>query len=212
MTRRGPIILGAGGHARVVADALCDLSMPASGCLAPSAPSQGLPGDPPWLGPDEYLDTLAPQDWLLVNGTGSTRDTRLRQRCFEQARARGFGFMRLIHPRACVSTGASLDIGAQVMPGAIVQTGARLGANVLVNTGAIVGHDASIGAHVHVAPGAILSGGVTIGQGVHVGAGAVIREGVTVGQDALIGAGAVVLRDVAAGARLAGNPARSLPR
>jgi UDP-2-acetamido-3-amino-2,3-dideoxy-glucuronate N-acetyltransferase len=47
-------------------------------------------------------------------------------------------------------------------------------------------------------------------DGASVGSGAVVLGGVTVGADALVGAGAVVTRDVAPGAVVAGNPARSL--
>lgn len=51
---------------------------------------------------------------------------------------------------------------------------------------------------------------VTVGAQVWIGGGAILLPGVTVGDGAVIGAGAVVTRDVAAGATVAGNPARPL--
>ena len=50
---------------------------------------------------------------------------------------------------------------------------------------------------------------VVIGEHVWIGGGAIILPGVTIGDGALIGAGSVVTRDVAAGATVVGNPARS---
>lgn len=51
---------------------------------------------------------------------------------------------------------------------------------------------------------------VKIGERCYIGAGAIILPGVTIGDDAVVGAGAVVRADVAAGAVVAGNPARQI--
>ncbi|MGB3556751.1 MAG: sugar O-acetyltransferase [Jannaschia sp.] len=51
---------------------------------------------------------------------------------------------------------------------------------------------------------------VTLGRDVWIGGGAILLPGITIGEAAIVGAGAVVTRDVAAGARVAGNPARAM--
>lgn len=51
---------------------------------------------------------------------------------------------------------------------------------------------------------------ITLGAQVWIGGGALILPGVTIGDGATIGAGAVVTCEVAAGAVVAGNPARPL--
>ena len=49
-----------------------------------------------------------------------------------------------------------------------------------------------------------------LGDGVDIGANSVILGAITVGDGAVIGAGSVVVKDVAAGAVVAGNPARDI--
>jgi maltose O-acetyltransferase len=51
---------------------------------------------------------------------------------------------------------------------------------------------------------------VRIGRNTWIGGGAIILPGVTIGDDAIVGAGAVVTRDVATGATVVGNPARTI--
>lgn len=51
---------------------------------------------------------------------------------------------------------------------------------------------------------------VRVGRNTWIGGGAILLPGVTIGDDAIVGAGAVVTRDVAAGATVAGNPARPI--
>jgi maltose O-acetyltransferase len=51
---------------------------------------------------------------------------------------------------------------------------------------------------------------VRIGNDVWIGGGAILLPGITVGDGAVIGAGSVVTRDVAAGAVVAGNPAKAI--
>lgn len=204
------IMLGSGGHARVLIAALTLHGIELSGCLSPVAPDATWPADIPYLGGDEKLATLDPAKVQLVNGLGSVGSTAKRQHIYESLTARDFQFIAVVHPSALVAEGAVLGDGVQVMAGAIIQTGAVIGANVLINSGAIVDHDCRIGAHCHIATGACLSGGVQLGTSVHVGTGASIIQGIDVGDRTLIGAGAVVVRDIAGAVTVVGNPARPL--
>ena len=205
---RDIVILGAGGHARVVLATLRAMGLSVRGCLAPESPGTGWPTDVPWLGGDEALAGLKGVE--LANGVGSVGDVSRRKAAYEAGRAAGLAFVTPRHPSAIVEADAVLGEGAQVMAGAIVQTGVRLGCDVIVNSGAIIDHDCEIGDHAHIAPGVRLSGGVKVGAGAHVGIGAVVIQGVNIGAGAVMGAGAVVLADVAAGERVAGAPARPL--
>lgn len=206
------IMLGCGGHARVLVAALELQGIAPTGCLSPTAPDARWPSSIPYLGGDDELAKLDPADVALINGLGSIGSTAKRQQIYEALAAREFSFAPVIHPSALVAKGAILGDGVQVMAGAIVQSGADIGPNVLLNTGAIIDHDCLLQAHCHVATGARLSGDVRLGTGVHVGTGAAIIQGISIGEHALIGAGAVVVHDIPARVTVVGNPARQLEK
>jgi len=202
------VILGAGGHARVLVAILRAKDLHVAGCIAPEAPDARWPSGIPYLGPDSVLATRDPAHTRLVDGLGGTRSNEARRRLFERAKAAGFAFETVVHPRALIAENVVIEEGAAIMAGAIVQTDCKLCANVIVNTGAIIDHDCHIGAHAHIAPGACLSGNVSVGEGAHIGTGVSVIQGITIGADALLAAGCVAVRNVPAGAVLAGVPSR----
>jgi UDP-perosamine 4-acetyltransferase len=211
------MVLGAGGHAAVVVDALLECGMRLLGLVDPAPPAgrDAILGVRV-LGDESVLERYSPQDLLLANGVGgaggTTAGAEARRAVYERLAGRGFRFATVVHRFAYVARGANLADGAQVMAGAVVQPFAAVGLNTIVNTRASIDHDCVVGAHVHIAPGATLSGGVRVGDGAHVGVGATIKQGVAIGAGALVAAGAVVIHDVAAGARVMGVPASGAAR
>jgi sugar O-acyltransferase (sialic acid O-acetyltransferase NeuD family) len=113
-----------------------------------------------------------------------------------------------IHPSAVVHESAVIGAGTVVFAGAIVQPDVRIGRHVILNTGASIDHDCVLGDYVHVAPGAHLAGKVHIDEGALMGIGSCAIPGVRVGAWATVGAGGVVLQAVASGATAIGVPAR----
>lgn len=205
------VILGAGGHARVVLEAvrLEGRYDPAGFLEADPDRWGGRLSGLPILGGDELLPEMKDRGVLrFVVGLGGVGDLKPRTALFEAAQKAGLEPIRAVHPRAVVSGEARIGPGAVVLAKAVLNPGAYLGSNVIVNTGALVEHDCLIEDHAHIATGAVLGGGVKVGPGAHVGAGAVIRQGIAIGSGALVGAGAVVVRDVEPGAVVVGNPAR----
>lgn len=204
------IVIGAGGHARVVLDILARSDEYAvHGLLDAGTQAASLDGVPV-LGGDDLLPSLHAQGVRhAIIGVGSTGRGRLRLTLYDKVRAAGFEFANAVHPSAIVASTVTLGSGVAVMAGAVLNAGVSVGNNAIINTGSIVEHDCAVGAHAQVSPGAVVCGGVTVGVNVHVGAGATLRQGVTIGDDAVIGAGAVVLDDVAAGATVFGVPAKA---
>lgn len=207
------IILGAGGHAVVLADALLAkdvrvLGFADSDLTRHGAKLCGLPV----LGGDDVLASFDPQSILLVNGLGSldNRAPSARSRLQQTLTAHGWNFASVIHPDACISRFARVGAGVQVMAGCVVQANACIGDGAIINTRAVIEHDTTVGAWSHVAPGAIVCGHVQLGEFCHIGAGAVIRQGVQLGARCLVGAGAAVVQDRTNNVVLVGVPARPL--
>ncbi len=203
------VILGGGGHARVVIECvrLAGEAQPVAIVDADAQRWGSSLDDVPIRGGDDRLAGLRDegvQHFLVGVGTGP------RARLFALGRENGLQPMNALHPRAVISPRATLGAGVQIFAAAVVNPGARLGENVIVNTGAIVEHDCVIGDHVHVSIGALLAGGVTVEDGAFIGAGSTIRQGLRIGAGAIVGAGAVVVKDVAPKATVVGVPARPI--
>jgi sugar O-acyltransferase (sialic acid O-acetyltransferase NeuD family) len=197
------IIVGAGGHARVLVDALRTAGRPILGVVDPKLTTDAAgPLGLKVLGGDEALGQYCADKIELVNGIGGTGSTERRHDVFAQFCARGFRFSSVVHRSAVVSEFAELGQGVQVMAGCVIQCGAIIGANTIINTNASIDHDCKIGQSVHVAPGVTLSGAATIGDRSHIGTGACVIQGIKIGQRCLVAAGAVVYRDLADGQRL----------
>ena len=207
--KRPVIILGAGGHGRVVLDLVRSLGYDVAGFTDPgyTMPGQTIEGVPVIGGDDEILKQNRDSIYLAL-GLGGTGDNTLRKRLFEKFSGLEYGFPCFAHPSAFVAGTAVFGDGSVVMAKAAVQAGCRVGRNVIINTGAVIDHDCALGDHSHIAPGAVLSGNVSVGTGAHIGTGAVVIQNIRVGEGALVAAGAVVVRDVLPRATVMGVPAR----
>jgi sugar O-acyltransferase (sialic acid O-acetyltransferase NeuD family) len=211
--RMKAVLIGAGGHARVVLDAARAANGIEVSCVVDADPAkrgtafEGLEV----VGDESALAGIRARGVeAIVLGVGSIDVGRGRRALFERVSVLGFELPAVIHPAAVISPSAQIGAACVVFAGAILNPGVRLGDNVIVNTAAVLDHDVVIGDHAHVSPGAHLAGGVTVGEGSHVGIGATVLQGVRIGANVVVGAGAVVVRDVPDGDRVAGVPARSL--
>lgn len=209
MKMKPVVILGAGGHGRVVAEALRSSGREVAAFLDRERERWGseLDGTRVAGGDDKLADYPAARFDCAV-GVGGLKDTRRRRAVHEFAASRGAALPPVVAASALVSPSARLGAGAQVLTHAVVHPGASVGEGAVVNTAAVVEHDCVVGAHGFVGPGAILCGGASLGEGAFVGAGAVVLPGVSVGAGALVAAGAVVRADVPAGAKELGRRAR----
>ena len=207
------VILGAGGHAKVVCDALRLSRYQVVGFLDddPALANTRLAG----LSVLGAINLIAGMDVDgVIVGIGNNAARRL---VFSRLDALDMQIVNAIHPQAVISDGASLGKGVAAFANVVINPGTVIGDDVILNTASTIDHDCIIGDHAHVAPGAHVCGGVHIGEGVLVGSGAVIVNGssgapIVIGDGAIIGAGACVIRSVAAGLTVVGVPAAPLVR
>jgi sugar O-acyltransferase (sialic acid O-acetyltransferase NeuD family) len=210
---QGVIVLGGGGHAKVLIDALQHRHVNIVGYTTTDGASTHLRTlGIPFLGDDQAVQSYSTESVELVLGVGSIGSQDIRQRLFERFGRQGYRFANVIHPFTMVSNSTRLGSGVQVMAGAIIQIGTEVGINTIVNTRATIDHDCVIGSDVHIAPGVTLCGGVHVGNGSHIGVSATIVQGVHIGAQCVIGAGAVVLKDVPDGAVVYGVPGKEIAK
>lgn len=210
---RPVLILGAGGHAKVLIEALLQSGATLAGITDPDPDLAGKTLlEVPVLGGDDVVSDFPQTEILLVNGLGSVGVPVARRGLFERYKAMGYRFATVIHPSAIIASDVELGEGVQVMAGVVIQPGCRVGCNTIINTRASVDHDCIIGSNVHVAPGVTLSGGVSIKDVAHIGTGATIVQGIKIGAHCVVGAGSVVIRDVNDSTSVVGVPAKVLKR
>ncbi len=201
------VLVGGGGHAKVVFDTADRAGLKVEGFLDDRADAPLRELDVPQLGAIRAWRECGPEvRFMPAIGDNATRCALL------------LGMLdgrdpeclaTVIHPSAIISRhGVSIGPGVFIGPGAIVNPGATIGTGVIINSGAIVEHDSVVGDWSHIAPGAALCGAVRTGVRVLVGLGSRILPGRNIGDGAVVGAGAVVTRDVPDQTTVCGNPAR----
>ena len=203
------VIVGAGGHARVVADVIrLSRYFEIVGFIdTQNADRHGSPfEDSHVLGGHEKLAMLF--DSGVLHAAIAIGNNEVREKLARELAAAGWQLPALVHPRAIVASSVTVGAGTVIFAGAVVNPATRIGANVILNTGCTVDHDCVIGDGAHIAPGVNLAGHVTIGAGSLVGVGAAVKPGITIGSNVVVGVGAAVVNDVPDGATVIGVPAR----
>lgn len=205
------VIVGGGGHAKVLADAIEKIGANLIGYTDMSDTGLTLQKKAiQYMGTDEDLLKVDPLAVLLVNGIGSVNLPTKRKAIFDCFRRQGYRFATVVHPTAVIGGETILGEGAQVMAGVVLQADVTIGQNVIVNTHATIDHECIIGDDVHIAPGTVLSGRVKIGALSHIGTGVVVIQDIHIGERVLVSAGSVVTKNIEDGATVMGVPAKTI--
>lgn len=199
------LIIGAGGHAKVVIDVARAAGFEPVAALDPAAVGDDCNGVKV-VGDDNLAAEMFADGIHAV--AVAIGDNRLRCRIAKRLGAIGFIFPALVHPSAVISGSAKIGGGTVVMPNAVVNADASVGDFVIVNSAAVVEHDCVLGRGAHVAPGTRLGGCVSVGCGALVGIGSAVRPGASIGDYAVVGAGSTIIADIPANCIAVGSPAR----
>ena len=193
------ILIGGGGHARVVSSIIeAQENSHLEVVFDSNSKIETLDGVENFhkYNPDQFPNALA----IVAIGDNKTRKQ------FAQTIQHVFG--KLIHPLASIDRLSLVGEGSVVLHHAVIQRGTRIGKHGIINTASSVDHDCVLGDFVHIAPNATLCGGVQIGDETFIGAGVVVLPQIKIGKRVTVGAGSVVTKNIPDGATVVGNPGK----
>ena len=202
------VILGAGGHGKVVADcALATKQFDSVMFLDSRYPDVEEVMGQAVIGDTEDLARHISDDKHFFVAVGHNQ---ARQRLTEALLQLNANLATLIHPSAVVSDFSEIGIGTLVCANAVINPATQIGKGCIINTSASVDHDCIIGDYVHIAPGTRLAGTVTVGDRTFIGIGSAVIPNVSIGEDCIVGAGSTLLNDLSAQTTAVGTPARKI--
>lgn len=212
------IIYGAGGHGKVVIDAITTFE---SSLM--DAQILGVIDDNEALHGSKYFGYTVLGGFAELQKYDENRDFKnyrlivaiarndIRRNIYSKVSQLSCELITVIHPSAQIARDVTIGPGSMIMAAAVLNPGVVLGTGVVINTGAIVEHDCIVHDFVHVGPGAIFAGAVEVGEDSLIGIGACVLPSIQIGRGATVAAGAVVVRGVSDGETVIGVPARTVP-
>lgn len=204
MEKKNLVIIGAGGHGKVVADAAWKGGGYDKIIFLDDDTSLHSCDEFPVVGrSDEVTKYIHEFDVFIAVGNAKTRQTIL-----EQLQVAKATIPVIIHPDAVLGRNVVLGAGTAIMAGAVINSGSRIGNGCIINTSASIDHDCNIQDYAHISVGARLAGSVSVGARTWIGIGACVSNNVEITSDCMIGAGSVVVRNIEETGTYIGIPAR----
>ncbi len=202
------IIIGAGGHGKVVADtAICMNKWNEIVFVDAAYPTLTEVLNLPVVGDESIINDKLDTDTEVIVATG---DNARRRELLTHYIETNIPIATVIHPSASVSNTSHIEPGVFIGPQAVVNANASIGLGSIINSAAVVEHDCQIAECVHIAPRSACSGGVSIGHESWIGVGATVIQNITIAENVCVGAGAVVINDLSCNIKVVGVPAKKI--
>ena len=196
------IIIGGGGHAKVIADIATETGYKILGFLDDNPDISKLLCHSHLGGINDAAKFADKAEFVIAIGNNNMRKTI--------SEKFNLKFATLVHPTAIIGSEVEIGDGSVVMANAVINACAKIGSHCIVNTAAVIEHDCTIGDFTHISPNATLCGTVKIGNNCHIGAGATVINNITICPDCIIGAGAIVIKDIESAGTYVGIPAKTI--
>lgn len=199
------VIIGAGGHGRVVADCAQQLNTYQKIVFLDDCFNQTkTSGHWKIVGlVEDFSQHLKHSHFIVAFG-----NNQLRAKINKKLQDAQACIISLIHPCATISPHTCIGKGVMICANAVINVDTHIADGCIINTGATVDHDCNIHSYVHVSPGVNIAGGVTIEQFSWLGIGSTIIECLTIAENTQIGAGALVTQSTKANSLYLGVPAK----
>ena len=203
--RKKVVIIGAGGHAKVIADIIEKSGDEIVGFLDDNKEiGTTIINEYKVIGDLNNRFTMAVTkenlEFIIAIGDNKKRE--------EISHSPNLKFYTAIHPSAQMGLDVEIQEGTVIMANACINSSAKIGKHCIINTGAIIEHDNIIEDFVHISPNVALGGTVKIGKSTHVGIGSTIKNNITICENCKIGAGAVVVKNIIEAGTYVGVPAK----
>lgn len=207
--RKKVVIIGAGGHAKVIADIIEKSGDEIVGFLDDNKEiGTTIINDYKVIGDlnNRFAMAVTKENLEFIIAIGGNKKRE------EISHSPNLKFYTAIHPSAQIGLDVEIQEGTVVMANVCINSSARIGKHCIINTGAIIEHDNIIEDFVHMSPNTSLGGTVKIGESTHVGIGSIVKNNITICKNCTIGAGAVVVKDILEEGTYVGVPAKRMEK
>lgn len=197
------LIIGAGGHGKVVADIAKKCGYNKIAFLDDNTNVKDCNG---------YKVVGRTKDFIKYDCDMfvAVGNSELRQKICSQLENENKSLITLVHPSAVIGDNVVLGKGTVVMACAVINPSSKIGNGVIINTCASIDHDNIIGDFAHISVGTHLAGLVTVGDNTFIGAGVTVINNIKITTNCTVGAGAVVIKDILEKGTYIGVPARRI--